>query len=339
MCRKGNLQPGLALIVCAWLWLAAGCSSHGNQPDPGDQTAFPDAGAVQQQNEQRLDPAPGGAVGALGIAGTITLQGLTLLDDHDVAVPAAQANTHLMAQLIDEEDDILAFKSPAADGKYALSVYSPTLALRLRVMGTVAEDLDGDGQGNDKFKQDVPVQLVSGKTVKVDLRLKLARQTDMQPVLWPANGLVLLCDLARSDGNGSFSSFYGTYFAGGFVVITADGDRLLEDGDDLRQPDADRNGWPDPSEAVYGNPALAETSLSGIVTSVDLAAQTLIVRSPDQVNTVVFVSPFCAIEAFSDSGDFYGSIPLTTELLGKAVTVKGQLGPGGIMAQWIVYRP
>ncbi len=338
--RKMNIvQLGWALGLSAWLVLGAGCSGHNNQPDMGGQPTFPDADAMQQQNDRLLDPAPGGALGALGIAGTISLQGLTLLDDHAAPVPAAQANTHLMAQLIDEEDDILGFIVPATDGRYTLSVYSPTLALRLRVRATVAEDLNGDGVGGDVLLQVIPVQLVSGKTVRVDLRLKRAAQSDMQPVLWPTKGAVMLCDLTRTDGNGSFKSYYGTFFSGGFVIITSDSDRLLEDGDDLRQPDTDRNGWPDPSEAVYGDPALAESSLSGTVTSVDVAAQTLILRSPDKVNTIVFVSPFCAIEAYSTASGFYSGVPLSTALIGKAVTVKGQLGPGGMMALWIVYTP
>jgi hypothetical protein len=338
--RKMDLvQLALVAALSAWLALLAGCSGHSNEPSAGDQTQFPDAGDVVQQIEYGLGTAPGGALGALGITGTITLEGVTLLDDHAMPVPLAQANTHLMAQLVDEEDDILGFKVPAANGGYTLSVYSPALELRLRVTAKVAEDLDGDGVGGDVLKQDVPIKLVKGKTVRVDLRFRRAVQSDMQPVLWPTTGAVMLCDMTRADGNGSFKSFYGTFFTGGFVIITGDSDRLLEDGDDLRQPDADHNGWPDPNEAVYGNAALEETVLSGIVTSVDTVAQTLIVRGQDKLTTIVFVSPYCAIGAYSVGSGLLGQTLLTTGLIGKAVTIRGKLGPGGIMAEWIVYTP
>jgi hypothetical protein len=330
---------GLAAVCSAGLALCAGCSGHNSVPGLENQPQAPDMTAVDRQNELRLDPAPGGAPNALAIAGTITLSGLTIVDGQGHNVPANRINTGLMAQLIDEEDDILAFKAPALNGTYAISIFSPTLSVRLRVTCNVAEDLNGDGIGGDTLKQDVPVLLVQGKTVRVDLRLKRAAQADMQPVLWPATGAVVLCDLSRTDGNGSFKSYYGTFFAGGFVIITKDGDRLLEDGDDLRQPDMDHNGWPDPSQAVYGNPALSSATLSGVVISVDTVNQTLIVRSQDNVKTTVFLSPFCSIEPFSTTGEFFGAVPLSPDLTGKAVTVQGQLGPGGMIADWILYTP
>jgi hypothetical protein len=338
--RKWNwMKLGVVIASLAMLYVA-GCSGHHDNglPDPGAGTA-PDLSQITGQNEARLDPAPSGSPSALGITGMITLQGFTVLDSQLKPAPANQINTRITAQLIDEEDDILSTIAPGTDGKYTLSVFSPSLALRLRIMATVAEDLNGDGTGNDVLTQEVPVVLVTGKTIKVDLRVKRAVQADMQPVLWPAKGAVALCDLNRTDGSGSFTSYYGTFFNGGFVIITRDGDRLLEEGDDLRQPDTDRNGWADPSQAIYGNATLPAATLTGIVMSVDLVAQTMVVRGPGNISTVVFVSPFCAIEAYTQATGFFGSIPLSSNLIGKAVTITGQTGPGGMIAEWIVYTP
>lgn len=332
------INLGLAAVCGAGFALFAGCSSNHSGVTPADQPGAPNFIAVDQRNEDRLTPVAGGAPSALGISGTITVQGLNVLTDQAQPVPAGQANTHITAQLIDEEDDILSEMVPGADGKYALTVFSPTLTVRLRVTVKVADDLNGDGIGNDTLTQEVPVQLVTGKSVSVSLRLKRAVQADMQPVLWPTAGAVVLCDLSRTDGNGSLTKFYGTFIAGGFVIISLDGDRLLEDGDDWRQPDANHDGWADPGEAVYGNPTLSTATLSGTVKSVDTIGQTLIV-SRQGVNTVVFLGQFCSIEPFSAMAGFFGEVPLTPSLTGRVVTVQGQLGPGGMMADWVVYTP
>jgi hypothetical protein len=341
MRRIERVPYGLAALVLG-LALGMGCRSHHNGlPTPGEGAAPPSPEQLDQANGQRLAPVAQPA--SSQVAGRITLSGFTLLDGMGTALDnPGQANGRILAQLIDEEDDILCAKNPSQAGDFTLDYTGPFRAVKLRVLAYVQEDLDGSGQGGDQLQLVVPVSLVAGRAATVNLTLRRGGQADVDPSLRPTRGEFAVCDAYVLDGTGQHATFYGVFFAGAFVVISTDGDRFLEMGDDLRLPDLDHNGWPDSDEAAYNDSLLAATTVSGHVTTVDTANQTLTVRDAGGVQVLVFVSPFCAIETFSGSsapggmgGEFFGARQLGVDLIGKAVTATGRMGPGGLVADQI----
>jgi hypothetical protein len=153
----------------------------------------------------------------------------------------------------------------------------------------------------------------------------------------------------------------------GRVVIDQDKDGTLELGDDFSAPDADRDGWPDDSEAAYsGRGAITPVlgmpfeTLSGQVRAVDLAAYTLTVRdSTSGADRLVLYDPLlCSIEPYvpvtpepglgsepggSEPGvepmpgyDYFPPVPLDSSLVGRMVIINGFTTAAGFQAMQIV---
>jgi hypothetical protein len=311
-----------------------GCRSSHPLPPPGGEVQPPDHGQVVKYNEERMPGAP--QPSAAVVSGRITVSGFTVLSEGGTPVAGGESSTKVLAQLIDPEDDILSETRPGADGTYQLTYTGQKTKVKLRLRFKVQEDVDGDGKGADQIEQAIPLTLALGLASSVDIALRKAAEADVEQSLRPAKGLVLLADVHRLDGTGKHVDFYGTFFADGFVVITLDGDRFLEPGDDLRAVDHNRNGWPDLDEARYDDPSLTSATISGVIVSVDSAHQTLMLKDKAGKQTLVIFAPFAAIEPMNAAGDFYGAVPLTPLLAGSAVTVQGWPLPEGFLADWIV---
>jgi len=351
-----------SITLLAVMLLAAGCHESNMVGTPDLQ--LPDAGMTYNANVQRLQLASSTRVATL--SGTVTITGFTVLDNAGKPVAPASAVTKVMARLLDPEDDILRTTYPGTTGSYRLDYVQSLSQGKLRLTVRVQEDVNGDGTGGDTINQIFPVSLVLGRVCKLNITLAPASKTFIG-LLPSGGGIVLSTRIDQLDANGANTAQCGTFLAMGRVVIDQDKDGTLELGDDFSAPDADRDGWPDDSEAAYsGRGAITPVlgmpfeTLSGQVRAVDLAAYTLTVRdSTSGADRLVLYDPLlCSIEPYvpvtpepglgsepggSEPGvepmpgyDYFPPVPLDSSLVGRMVIINGFTTAAGFQAMQIV---
>jgi len=342
----------LVVVAVLTALLAAGCHGGSNtsvdQPEPG----APDASLAVTANDLRMPVADDALVA--GVEGMLTIEGFTIVDPDAPDGPAGASaltsqvpDMRLLVRLVDPEDDILSETFPDVGGRFALEYSGPVINAVLDVQFTVAEDLNGDGEGGDLLTHSVPVGLRPGRVAQVNLTL--ARQTagtglnkplpgvaDLE--LLPDTGELLLVSYSGQDGNGLHNEFYGVSFAAGQTIFDTDGDQFLETGDDVAGVDEDTDGWIDTYEADFSTAAEPQT-VFGVVTNVSKANRTLSLAVEGSGAVLVLVDPFTPIEPLAPDDEFYGELPLDTGLIGRQVQVFGLPAPDGFLALWIVVLP
>jgi hypothetical protein len=346
----------IAVLLALGL-LLAGCRQ--TQFVPAPEPLLPDADAVYGAGEDRLEPTQNSAEAVL--SGQLAISGLTVVDDAGTPVEPAKALSRVLARLVDPEDDILSQVNPDNGGLFKIKITKSLLSGKLVLSVRVAEDLNGDSQGNDLLEQVIPVSLSPGREATLDLTLAPATADVLGDAL-PQQGLALLARLDQVDASGATALVYATLFASGTVIADRDHDGKLEPGgDDISAPDANSNGWPDSSEQSYAEPAPAGPevpfeSLQGRVESVSLETQSMVLRLDSGTQRTVHVDPFVSIEPYVAVGpppsegegnggaggtdepsyDFLGSLPFDSSLVGHSVIVNGFSSGVDFYAQWIV---
>jgi hypothetical protein len=289
-----------------------------------------------------LDALEAGTAGKSTLRGTIELVGLT-----PVAPVGAPTGATIMGKIIDPGDDILITTPITPGAEYQIEVDGDVDA-RLQLELQVEEDIDGDAQAPDTIVASVPVDLAAGKVSTADLTIRKAVVQQGAPgsdgppvveeVFFPQlGGEVLLLELEQSDASGSNAQIYAV--TGASAVFDADGDRFVEQGDDTVYDDADQDGWPDSSEAVFAAADPVALSLEGTVSEIDRAARTLTVRAADGTETVVTVDAFASIVPVTVEGDVLGRLLLDQTLVGRQVQVYGWSVLGADWANLVVVLP
>lgn len=346
------MNKGLWVGLIAVL-LAAGCRGGGEEVDFQGEPQPPDPSPAIAANDARMPTAEDPQVA--GVEGVLLVEGFTVLDPSETEPPGSGTSAvvgqvpdmRMLVRLVDPEDDILNETFPDVGGRFLLEYSGPVINAKLQVEFTVAEDLDGDGEGGDTLLHSVPVGLKPGRVAQVNLTL--ARRTAVvgvgQPFpgvadleLYPEAGELLIVFYVGQDGNGSHNEFYGVNYAEGQTVFDTDGDQFLETGDDIVGEDEDVNGWIDSYEESFGVDAESQF-MFGVVTNVNKASQTLTLATVDAGALLVLVDPFTSIEPFSPDNQFYGGLPLDASLIGSQVQILGKATPDGFLALWIVVLP
>jgi len=321
----------LALALLLLLAAAAGCHGHHGLTPGGDQ--LPPGEDIANYNDGRMQPT--GSPAQAVLSGHISFTGFVLATG---ALPGGTGTgIKALAHLVDDEDDILSAPLDPG-GNFTLAYSGPQSDLKLKITAETTEDLAGDGTTGDTIVQTVPVKLQAGFTASVEMAIMRGTKAMMDATLWPQKGAAVVNDMIRQDGNGRGNIFFGTYVADGFVVISTDGDKFLS-AKDLRQPDANCDGWPDASEALYTDPGLVPASVAGVVRSVSVVNRTLLVDNRYGVTILVYLQPFAALELLGTAGYFGAALPLNESLIGRSVMATGRLAPEGLLADWVVVAP
>jgi hypothetical protein len=305
---------------------------------------------LQQQNEERMAPTPDPQTA--DVTGSLTTSGLTAILPGEgggaaSAVPAQIPNERILVRLIDPEDDILHEVHPDIGGSFSLSYSGTVVDAKLQVSMTVAEDLDGDGAGMEPIIQNVPLKLAPGHTAKVDLSMELV-SGDVSPGsvppyegdLAPQAGSVLLVNVSVQDASGLSENYYGVFFADERTVYDADGDNVLELGDDYAGEDSNLDGWLDPFEpdTEPGGVPFEPLFLEGTVHAVDVSDRVLQLGVVDGSTQEILVPPTVSIEVYSadPAGGFVGLQELGEWMVGRFVHIDALETPEGLRAEWII---
>lgn len=349
--RFGIMHVLLAAAACALL-LAAGCNGSGGDSNGNfqpDAPVLPGQDAIGQVNDGRLDQV--GDPTSYGVKGTLGIDGFTVLGGDGQPVGIDQAIPELQARLLDPEEDILwAQARPGVDGLYTMryTVHAPSQVVgngpeepgpipgRFEVSVTVAEDLNGDGEGGDVLHQVVPLRLKPGVDVRVDLLLSRGDDRRVDPNLLPEQGEWVLADLIAVDGNGAKDDLYGVFFFDGATVYDLDGDEFLEFGEDFYGPDLDNNGQIDdyelPSAPADG---MFPLFVEGTITAVNPSKLTLHLRTFESLEYTIQLDPQTPIELWDIHGLPIGSLPLTPQLVGMLAYAEGP-AEGMVLNAWQV---
>jgi len=330
----------LALVNCR------GGSSQSFDPSP-DTGLVPEQ--LQQQNEERMAPATNPQT--VSIAGSIQTTGLTAMLPGEgggavSAVPAQIPDERIMVRLVDPDEDILSEVHPDLGGIFALDYTGPVIDAELQIDLTVAEDLDGDGAGEEQIVQSVPLKLSPGLTAEVSISIELVPANapfDGPPPyagdLAPEAGSVLLVDVSVQDASGLSENYYGVFFAEGRTVYDEDGDDVLELGDDYAGEDGNLNGLVDSFEpsAGFEDVPFVPVPLEGTVLSVNESQRILQLSTLDDQTLEISVPPNTGIEVYSTSpGTFISQGELGDWMVGRYAFVDALETPTGYIAEWIV---
>jgi len=338
----------LLWVVAIVVMLVGGCSGGNDAADqmdnelPGGQNQY----VVTSSERMPLSDDPSIAT----VEGLLTVVGFTIVDPGaevgDEASAVSQvSDMRVLVRLVDPEDDILSEVNPDLGGRFSLDYLGELSYLKLEVEFMVAEDLDGDGTGNDTLRQAVPIGLQLGRVAQVNLEFKLngADLGTAAPIelvadteLLPEEGEMLLVELSSLDANGAHEEFYGVVYSSQQAIYDLDQDDYLEAGDDYVGVDDNANGWIDELELNYDEATAAMvTGFNGVITSVDVAEQTFMLQLADTQVLLMTVDAFTSIE-LSDNGQFYGQLTLDSSLIGRRAYVKCLPIPNGYLALWVV---
>jgi len=331
------------MLGIAWavlLLLLAGCRGHGNRPDEGTAGEFPEPPLDGNANPDEA-----------ALSGSISLSGLTLDGEGGHIASDAGGFTGspgaggippigqpgIMARIVDPGDDILNSTFTDASGFYALSL-GTTALVKLQVELRVVEDIDGDGTGGDTILQSVPVSLVQGKAAVVNLQFSLGSPLQADGSVFPEGGSggLIITEMYQEDGNGTKNDFFGTLPGLGEMVFDRDGDHFLQRGPDPTYVDGDKNGWPDPSEMAYSDPAALPTELDGTISAVSIPELTMSLLLSDGSTKTIIIDPFTTIQQLSADGTYLGELTFDASLVGRSAHVSCLDTPAGVVAGMVV---
>lgn len=289
------------------------------------------------------------------VSGTVMLAGLTLDGSLTASATGGGGFTGggggaigpggsapgVLIKIYNPGDDILRQTVTGANGSYKLTLDTAVVG-KLSVQMQVVEDLDGDGQGGDTVTQVVPVNLAVGKAATVNFSFAYgASAPSAGGGLFPPDQLLLTVDIQQQDLNGDRRDFLAQG-PNGELVIDKDGDQFLEPGDDAVYVDANHNGVPDNYEAidtpVSGSPG--QDYIEGLVSSVDLAALTFVLDTPDGGSLTIALSPFAGVFPLEDAlGTYLGEVPFDASLVGRHVAAFGTKEEQRFVADLVVLFP
>ena len=271
---------------------------------------------------------------ANGTAGKSTLRATVTVDGFTPAGPVGTpTDMGLMARIVNPGDDILSASDESSGDQFDLQV-DGDVAARLEVEFDVAEDVDGDGTGQDKVVLAVPLNLPEGKVATVNMTVKRGVKASGPPtssepgnaedVFYPTlAGELILVDLTLADANGPKTTFYAVT-PGGSAAFDADGDRFIEAGDDTIYADADHNGWPDTSQSGLESDTATDFTAKATVNAVDRVKRELTLRDSAGTLTNITVDPFASIVPVTSEGTLLGSLMLDQSLVGRELQVYGR---------------
>jgi hypothetical protein len=268
-----------------------------------------------------------------GTSGKSTVRATVTVDGFTPAGPVGSPTSiGVTAKIINPIDDILASSAENSGDQFDLQVDGDAQA-RFEVEFDVAEDVDGNGSGQDKVILAVPVKLPKDKIATVDMTITRGVKASGPPtssepgnaedVFYPTlAGELILVDLTLTDANGPKSAFYAVT-PGGSVAFDADGDRFIEAGDDTIYADTDHNGWPDASQAALESDTATELTAKATVNAVDRVKRELTLRDSAGTLTTITVDPFASIVPVTAEGTLLGSLLLDQSLVGREMQVYG----------------
>lgn len=338
----------LLVLIIAVLALASCHGSDSHSFDPASGTGL-ELEQLLLQNAERMAPAANPQT--VSIAGSIQTTGLTAIlpgggGGAASAIPSQIPNERIMVRLIDPDEDILNEVHPDLGGIFTLDYTGPVVDAELQVDLTVAEDLDGDGAGEEQIAQSVPLKLAPGLTTQVNLELELVsagEPFDGTPPyagdLAPAVGAVLLVEVSVQDASGLSEDYYGVFFAAGRTVYDEDGDDVLELGDDFAGEDFDLNGLVDPFEPMVESDGVpfVPVSLEGTVLAVNESQRILRLSTLGGLTLEISVPPNTGIEVYSTGpGTFISQGELGDWMVGRYVFIDALETPTDYIAEWIV---
>jgi len=351
---------GLVVLTALFLLATAmsACGGGGPRRYPGEYTQAgdhrfpppPDDGAeqppdVREPEEQLssylsdaasgLETWPSSSLGAL--SGTISITGYTLIDPQSLEpVLPEQGLNDVPLRVVDPEDDIDSVTLPDAQGSFIFPDLPPTTSATLSVQFVVAEDVDGDGYGNDPVECMLPIQITAARTTSVQLDISplepLFYEQLGQPVdIYSTTPIAFSYSYQGPDGDRQRS-----------LALLRALDRIWLDSDldgefspdDLQFADENANGLGDETEdhlAGSAGPPTAERVVFGAILSV-----------VGNIITLYSYEDMASIELALNEGTSLitedgAELPLARDLVGRdAVAIAQEYRDGHVAASLIM---
>lgn len=282
-----------------------------------------------------LESWPSSSLGAL--SGTISITGYTLIDPQSLEpVLPEQGLNDVPLRVVDPEDDIDSVTLPDALGNFIFPDLPPTTSATLSVQFVVAEDVDGDGYGNDPVECKLPVKITAARTTSVQLDISplepLFYEQLGQPVdLFSTTPVAFNYSYRGPDGDRQRS-----------LALLRALDRIWLDSDldgefspdDLQFADENANGLGDETEehlAGSAGPPTEERVVFGAILSVVGNIITLY-SYEDMASIELALNEGTAL--ITEDGE---ELPLGRNLVGKdAIAIAQEYGDGHIAASLIM---
>jgi hypothetical protein len=98
----------------------------------------------------------------------------------------------------------------------------------------------------------------------------------------------------------------------------------------------DNNGWPDPSEEAYSDPAALPLELDGTISDVSIASLTMTLMLGDGSKKPIIIDPFTTIQQLSANGTYLGELTFDASLVGRQAHISCLDTPQGVVASFVV---
>jgi|GEM_PF-2300081 len=307
-------------------------------PSGGDEEQPRDAWEpVEQLNSYLTDTAsgleawPNSSLGA--ITGTVSIVGYTLIDPQSLEpVSPEQGLVDVPLRVVDPEDDIDSVTLPDALGNFIFPDLPPTTSATLSVEFAVAEDVDGDGFGNDRIECKLPVSVTAARTTSVLLDispLEPLRYEHLEPPVEVCSTMPIAFSYTYRGPDGERQRSLAILRALDRVWLDSDLDGEFSP-DDLQFADENANGLGDETEdhlAGSAGPLVEERVVFGSILGV--VGNIIILYSYEEKASI----ELALTEGTSLVAEDGAELPLNRDLVGKdAIAIAQEYRDGHIAA-------
>jgi len=301
----------------------------------------------KQEIEEELEPWSEPDKGA--VKGTVQISGFTIINPNSLEPGSNEdAMRYVITRIVDPEDDVGSVVSPNPFGVFIHRDVDPLPYGFLEVAFTVAEDVNGDGVGNDKISVRVPISVEAQVITSVNVKISPASAEeipDIEQVGSPPPSPVLPLKVSSTykgpDGERTNSVSIFTWLGKAIRDLNLNGKFDLEDG---VFDDKNADGVLDSSEEVFKSLAreeeLPRVSFDGTIVDLDLTLKGVVMFVRDGMSGVVrpvLITDRTIVLIAEMGGNRFMQAPVARrELMGRMVFVEAIILPGGDLVGLIV---